>query len=144
MSIGKSSLARAAAATTRPATETVPQKSTMTATQVAIAAIRLPKGKPDADGALVKSVAKHGVLEPVLLAQTDEATLMLVSGARRVVAAAEAGLSSVPAVILPMTAAEATAARRELARFASASAPVAQASAAEATAVGQAMPAWLL
>ncbi len=145
MSIGKSSLARAAAATTRPAAETAPQKTTMTATQVAIAAIHVAKGqKVSADTALVQSVAKHGVLEPLLLAQTGADTLTLVSGARRLAAAAQAGLDSVPAVVVPMTAAEATAARREIARFIAPITTTINATAQEPTTVGQAMPAWLL
>ena len=44
MSIGKSSLARAAAATARPTAETAPKQDTMTACAVAVDAIRLPKG----------------------------------------------------------------------------------------------------
>lgn len=145
MSIGKSSLARAAAATARPTAETTPKQDTMTACAVAVDTIRLPKGQkfPAASAQLVASIAKKGVLEPLVLAQTGEEKLTLLSGASRLAAAKEAGLEFVPAVVVSMTAAEAAAARREIARFAAAEKPV-SAQADKPTAVGQAMPAWLL
>ena len=146
MSIGKSSLARAAAATARPSVETAPKQETMSSCVVAVDAIRLPKGqKPPAVSAdLVASIAKRGVLEPLTLAQTGEEKLTLLSGASRLAAAKEAGLDSVPAVVVCMTAAEASAARREIIRFATAVDKPANATADKPTAVGQAMPAWLL
>lgn len=145
MSIGKSSLARAAAATARPTAETAPKQDTMTSCAVAVDTIRLPKGQklPAASAQLVASIAKNGVLEPLTLAQTGSETLTLLSGASRLAAAREAGLESVPAVVVSMTAAEASAARREIFRFAAKERPV-SAVAENATAVGQAMPAWLL
>ena len=145
MSIGKSSLARAAAATARPTTESAPKQDTMTSCAVAVDAIRLPKGQklPDASAQLVASIAKNGVLEPLTLAQTGSETLTLLSGASRLAAAKEAGLDTVPAVVVCMTAAEAAAARREITRFAATEKPV-NAAAENATAVGQVMPAWLL
>ena len=146
MSIGKSSLARAAAATARPSTETAPKQDTMTACAVAVDAIRLPKGQklPAAAADLVASIVKKGVLEPLTLAQTGEEKLTLLSGAGRLAAAKEAGLDTVPAVVVCMTAAEAAAARREITRFATAADKPARAQADKPTAVGQAMPAWLL
>lgn len=146
MSIGKSSLARAAAATARPSAETAPKQDTMTSCAVAVDAIRLPKGQklPAASAELVASVAKNGILEPLTLAQTGSETLTLVSGAGRLAAAKEAGLDSVPAVVVCMTAAEAAAARREIIRFATVAEHPANATADKPTAVGQAMPAWLL
>ena len=146
MSIGKSSLARAAAATARPTAETAPKQDTMTACAVAVDAIRLPKGQklPAASADLVASVTKKGVLEPLVLAQTGEEKLTLLSGARRLAAAKEAELESVPAVVVCMTAAEASVARREIARFAAATDKPVNAQADKPTAVGQAMPAWLL
>lgn len=145
LSIGKSSLARAAAATARPSAETAPKLDTMTSCAVAVDAIRLPKGQklPAASADLVASIAKRGVLEPLTLAQTGEEKLTLLSGAGRLAAAREAGLGSVPAVVVCMTAAEAAAARREITRFAVTEKPV-HAQADKPTAVGQAMPAWLL
>lgn len=146
LSIGKSSLARAAAATARPTTETAPKQDTMTACAVSADAIRLPKGQklPVASADLVASVAKKGVLEPLTLAQTENETLILLSGASRLAAAKEAGLDTVPAVVMSMTAAEATAARREIIRFAALANKPTHAQADKPTAVGQAMPAWLL
>ncbi len=146
LSIGKSSLARAAAATARPTAETAPKQETLSACAVAIGSIRLPKGQklPAANEALVASVMKNGVLEPLTLAQTGEEKLTLLSGARRLAAAKEAGLDTVPAVVVCMTAVEASAARREITRFTAASEAAAHAAADKPTAVGQAMPAWLL
>ncbi len=145
MSIGKSSLARAAAATARPTAEAAPKQDTMTSCAVAVDAIRLPKGQklPAASAQLVASIAKNGVLEPLTLAQTGSETLILLSGASRLAAAKEAGLDTVPAVVVCMTATEAAAARREITRFAATEKPV-SAQADKPTAVGQAMPAWLL
>lgn len=146
MSIGKSSLARAAAATARPTAEPTPKQDTLSACAVAVSAIRLPKGHkyPAVSAELVASVSKNGVLEPLTLAQTSEEKLTLLSGARRLVAAKEAGLDTVPAVVVCMTAAEASAARREITRFTATTDEPVSATAESATAVGQAMPAWLL
>ncbi len=146
LSIGKSSLARAAAATApRAVTETATKQPTMTAREVEVTAIAFPKGfkAVEAEAALVKSVEKHGVLEPLTLAQTEDGKLFLLSGARRLAAATAAGLCTVPAVMVTLTAAEAASARRELARFVAVDTPV-SASAEKPTTVGQAMPAWLL
>ncbi len=146
MSIGKSSLARAAAAPARPSAEATPKQDTMTACAVAVDAICLPKGQkfPAASADLVASIVKKGVLEPLTLAQTGEEKLTLLSGAGRLAAAREAGLDTVPAVVVCMTAVEASAARREITRFATAADKPAPAQADKPTAVGQAMPAWLL
>lgn len=146
MSIGKSSLARAAAATARPTADAAPKQDTMTSCAVAVDAIRLPKGQklPAASAQLVASVAKNGILEPLTLAQTGSETLTLVSGAGRLAAAKEAGLDTVPAVVVCMTATEAAAARREIVRFVGTTEKLVSAQADKPTAVGQAMPAWLL
>lgn len=146
MSIGKSSLARAAAATTRPTAEPAPKQDTLSACMVAVAAIRLPKGHkyPAVSADLVASITKNGVLEPLTLAQTGEEKLTLISGAGRLVAAKEAGLDAVPAVIVCMSTAEASAARREIARFVAAKKPPVSVAAESTTAVGQTMPSWLL
>ncbi|MBQ5840985.1 MAG: ParB N-terminal domain-containing protein [Clostridia bacterium] len=146
MSIGKNSLARAAAAAgTKPAAtvETAPAATTGYC-EIALSAIRLVKGdkRASASEAFVASVAKQGVLEPLLLAQCDE-QLLLLSGSRRLAAAKAAGLATVPAVIREMTAAEATAIRRELKQFAAVEEAVVS-SATSVTAVGQDMPSWLL
>ena len=99
---------------------------------------------PAANDALVASIAKNGVLEPLTLARTGEDKLTLISGASRLAAAKAAGLDPVPAVSVCMTATEAAAARREVARFAGAKDAPVNAQADKPTAVGQAMPAWLL
>ena len=146
MSIGKNSLARAAAAAgTKPAASV--EAASVVATgccQVDPSAVRLVKGdkRASASEAFIASVAKQGVLEPLLLAQCEE-QLLLLSGSRRLAAAKAAGLATVPAVIREMTAAQAAAIRRELKQFAvpeENSAPAVS----SATAVGQAMPSWLL
>ncbi len=146
MSIGKSSLARAAAMSAPHAvTENAPVQPTLAAREVAVDSIALIKGtKPATDEALVKSVRKHGVLEPLTLAQTEDGSLLLVAGARRLAAAREAGLATVPATVLTLTASAAASARREIARFVAATPTVASATPESPTAVGQAMPAWLL
>ena len=146
LSIGKSSLARAAAATVRPITETAPKQDTMTGCFVAVNSLRTVKGqkRPAASEDLIRSVEKHGILEPLLLAQTGEQELLLLSGSRRLAAAKAAGLESVPATIVCMSAAEASAARREIVRFASTEPQTISAVPEQTTAVGQAMPAWLL
>ncbi len=150
MSIGKSSLARAAAASARPVAETAAQQTTRAVRQLAPADIRLMRGQKRAplDEALVRSIEAYGMLEPLLVAETEAGELWLLSGGRRLVAAEAAGLGDVPAVVLRMTADEAKAARKQLARFAApANAPTAAPANAPAeapTTVGQTMPAWLL
>lgn len=145
MSIGKNSLARAAAATANRPTPAEEAKAPAQLRQVEIDAILPLKGKKvtaDAGEELVASVVRYGVLEPLLLARTGPDELRVLSGSRRLVAARQAGLATVPAVILEMTAAEATAAKKELGRFVAT--PAEASGTVEATAVGQAMPAWLL
>ena len=146
MSIGKNSLARAAAAAgTKPAAtvETAPAVSAGYC-EIDPSAVRLAKGdkRVSVSEAFIASVAKQGVLEPLLLAQCDE-QLLLLSGSRRLAAAKAAGLATVPAVMREMTVAQATAIRRELKRFAAPEENNAP-SASSATAVGQDMPSWLL
>lgn len=152
VSIGKSSLARAAAAAgARPApvAETIPVMSGLQ--QVAVEAISAASGDKlpvRADVALAESVARQGLLEPLLLAQTAPGQLVLLAGGRRLAAAKKAGLSTVPAVIREMTASEAAACRKELKRFVAPTAKMAgaetPAATSAATAVGQSMPDWLL
>ena len=145
MSIGKNSLARAAAAgSSRSAAEI--SKASASYRQVAVEALLPLKGKKwtaESDAALVASVQAHGIIQPVLVVQTGPDELRVLDGAARVCAAREAGLVSVPAVVVEMTAAEATSARKELSKFAVSAAP-APVTATEVTAVGQAMPDWLL
>ena len=96
---------------------------------------------------LVASVQSHGVLEPLVLAQTAPGQLVLVAGARRLAAAKKAGLATVLAVIREQTAADAAALRRELKAFTAPAVKKEKAAVSDtagATAVGQAMPDWLL
>ncbi len=147
MSIGKSSLARAAAVSApRAAAESTLSQPLWTARQVAVTAITLPKGASlaQADAALVKSIKKHGLLEPLTLAQTEDGALVLLGGTRRLAAAIAAGLDTVPAAVMPMAATAANAARREITRFSGPSVVAVSGREEAATAVGQAMPAWLL
>ena len=151
MSIGKSSLARAAAAAgTRPTpvAETAPAVTGLQ--EVAVEAVSAAAGDklpPRPDQGLVDSVSARGLLEPLLLAQTAPGTLVLLAGGRRLAAAKKAGLGTVPAVIREMSAADAAACRKELKRFAAPAAKAAKAekpTASAVTTVGQAMPDWLL
>ncbi len=152
MSIGKSSLARAAAAAgTRPApvAETAPVVTGLQ--EVAVEAISAATGDKlpvRADQGLVSSIAEKGLLEPLLLAQPAPGQLVLLAGGRRLAAAKKAGLSTVPAVIREMSATEAAACRKELKRFAAPATKTAKAetpaATSAATAVGQSMPDWLL
>jgi len=49
---------------------------------------------------LASSIARHGVLQPVLVEPAEEGKYRLLIGERRLKAAAKAGLSQVPAVVL--------------------------------------------
>ena len=146
MSIGKNSLARAAAATgSRATAETA--KNPGSFRQVAVDAVVSLKGKQvtgTADDRLVASVQKNGILVPLLLAQTGPEELRVLDGSARLCAARAAGLATVPAVILEMSADQALAACKELSRFAAAPVAATPVSATEVTSVGQAMPDWLL
>lgn len=146
MSIGKNSLARAAAATAaRPAA--AEEKHPGTFRLVDIATVLPLKGKTvkaEVSDTLAASVASLGVLEPLLLAQTAADELRVLSGNRRLCAARMAGLNTVPAVIFEMTQAEANQVCMELQRFVRTEAEPASIPAPSATAVGQAMPEFLL
>ncbi len=145
MSIGKSSLARAAAAAnTRPAETAAAVLPGYQ--QVAVSAIVAAAGDKlpvRADKALVASIEECGVIEPLTVAQTAPGTLMLVAGAKRLAAAKKAGLATVPAVIVELSADKAAALRAEVRHFVGAKAEETPGT-VETTAVGQAMPDWLL
>jgi len=49
---------------------------------------------------LASSIARHGVLQPVLVEPTEEGKYRLLIGERRLKAAAKAGLKTVPAIVL--------------------------------------------
>ncbi|WP_036613283.1 ParB/RepB/Spo0J family partition protein [Oribacterium sp. P6A1] len=52
---------------------------------------------------LVESIKKYGILTPVLVRPDDEGTYEMISGHRRMHAAKIAGLTTIPAIIKPMT-----------------------------------------
>lgn len=151
MSIGKNSLARAAslAATPKePSAAPVAEPTAEAVTRVAVGDIRPGKGKDLPAPALCRSVEKHGVIEPLLLARVGEHDLRVIAGEARLAAAVAAGMDTVPAVVRPMTAAEAAALRKELknstpAPLHSPAAPVVPQT-ASITEVGEDMPEWLL
>ena len=62
---------------------------------------RQPRTHFDADdlAELVHSVREFGVLQPVVIRETDSGTFELIMGERRTRAAREAGLSSIPAIV---------------------------------------------
>ena len=150
MSIGKSSLARAAVVADTGAAAEMRREGNAACgcMQVNAADIRLVKGEklPAADAALTASIAEIGMAEPLLLAETEQG-LLLLGGARRLAAAQAAGITVLTAVVREMTAADAGKLRRGLRKF---TAPAAKAPAAEPetcdgiTAVGDRMPDWLL
>ena len=154
MSIGKSSLARAAVvANTAPAPAPAsihdePEAPRYVCVTVPVVRIAADPAVTATD-ALCRSVQKRGILSPILLAQTAPDAYRVLDGERRLAAAIACGLTAVPAVTVAMTAAEAGAARREIQRFDAPAATPAIPSAPEIadrhiTTVGQSMPAWLL
>ncbi len=80
---------------------------------VSISKIVLPNQQPrryfdpEKMTSLVDSIARHGILEPVLLRSLDNDTYELVAGERRYRAARDLGLEEIPAVVRHMTADEA-------------------------------------
>jgi len=57
---------------------------------------------PESLRELVESVKRHGVVEPVLLRPRPDGRYELVAGQRRLLAARQAGLKSLPAVVRPL------------------------------------------
>ena len=57
---------------------------------------------------LTESIRNNGVIVPVLVRPDDEGTYEMISGHRRLHAAKTAGLTTIPAIIKPMTNDEAT------------------------------------
>lgn len=151
MSIGKSSLARAAAAAgarPMPGAEAAPVITGLQQVETqAITAVSGDKLPVRTDPELVRSIVANGLIEPLILAQTTSDTLVLIAGARRLAAAKKVGLTTVPAIIQELSADEAVARRREIKRFATLTAKTAKEAEtipAGTTVVGQAMPDWLL
>lgn len=147
VSIGKSSLARAAGlAGGTPASAGAELSAPAVREDARLESVALERIRPGkgrelsaADPALVRSVKKNGVLEPILLAQDGTGGMVLLAGANRLAAAREAGLAEIPAVIRPADGAQITRWARELERFAPA-----EPAGGQGTAVGEDMPTWLL
>ena len=57
---------------------------------------------------LVESIKENGVLSPVIVRPDDEGSYEMISGHRRMHAAKLAGITTIPAIIKPMTNDEAT------------------------------------
>ena len=57
---------------------------------------------------LVQSIREHGVLTPVIVRPDDEGGYEMISGHRRLHAAKRAGLTTIPAIVKPMTDDDAT------------------------------------
>ena len=74
--------------------------------QIAQRASRPRRGAKQDDRALTASIARYGVLQPLIL-RRDSAGLELISGQRRLSSARAAGLTEVPCVILDVTSPEA-------------------------------------
>lgn len=146
MSIGKSSLARAAVAATAPVAEPAAQKPRLTGVLQSVAVTQpqpvrgrsLPASVPPE---LTQSVRKDGVIEPLLLARSSAGDLWILAGEKRLCAARAASLEEVPAVIVEMTAAQAVKARAELEKFVARPQALSRVA---VTRVGDALPYWLL
>lgn len=148
MSIGKSSLARAAAAANAAPVSAEEKHTTDTVIAVPVSEIRLSKGArwPLASEKLIRSITANGIAEPVLLARTGETTFVLLAGARRVSAARTLELETVPAIVRDMTPAAAQALAVELRQFTGPAPETEPATVADdkPVKVGQDMPNWLL
>ncbi len=132
MAVGKASIQRAikargpaeAGSERRSVTEPTVRVSKEREAQSAAASLRclqLPLSqiiseKVRLSGAFLTSVSAYGIIEPVLVYQTDEGYRIL-CGSRRVAAAMQLGLETVPAVVVEADAARAHRLRRELTAF---------------------------
>lgn len=108
MSIGKSSIQRAAstAASTTTKKNVVMEKQSVLNMPIEIKDIKYLSDNYNYDEALIKkfasSIKNRGVLTPVLVARTNKGDVWLVDGGARVKAAERCGLSVVPASIVEL------------------------------------------
>lgn len=113
MPIGSASIRRATGAMNK--TEKKSEKVAF-AVQTALADVAVEKISgvlPQASDALIKSVKKYGVMEPVsLLAEGEK--FRIVSGACRIAAAKACGLEQVKAVVITLEGTGVTAAKKDL------------------------------
>lgn len=100
MSIGKNSIARAVGATQTAAVKKAEEKAKVVTTVQIDSITLLSKQTEENLDAMIKSVKKHGVLVPVLLAGGTDGKLWLVDGARRLAAAKAVGEGEISAVIV--------------------------------------------
>ena len=90
----------------------VPLYEARTLYQVPIAVVREDPDQPrksfDAQGLaeMVESVAKHGIIQPVLFRRGPDGTAIIVAGERRVSAARQVGLTEIPGIFIEGNAAE--------------------------------------
>lgn len=101
MSIGKSSIARAASvkAPAQQNTEKViiaPSFTSVLAEKIEL----LSEGNAGDIASLKKSIERRGILSPLLIGATASGKLWLIDGARRLAAALELGISDVPAMVV--------------------------------------------
>ncbi len=105
MSIGKSSIARAAGAAAAPASLKSQSKPTAVTEapvlQVAVSNLRAlaVMNSGEASPELVCSIRKHGVLVPLLAARVEDEYLVLL-GEHRLAAAKELGLAEIPVCLV--------------------------------------------
>lgn len=113
MPIGSASIRRATGAMNK--TEKKSEKVAF-AVQTALADVAVEKISgvlPQASDALIKSVKKYGVMEPVSLFAEGE-KFRIVSGACRIAAAKACGLEQVKAVVITLEGTGVTAAKKDL------------------------------
>jgi len=90
----------------------VPLYEARTLYQVSLNLVRENPDQPrksfDAQGLaeMVESVAKHGIIQPVLFRRGPEGTAIIVAGERRITAARQVGLTEIPGIFIDGNAAE--------------------------------------
>lgn len=101
MSIGKSSIARAVSSTNNiKAQNTTNTTNTVTSFLVADIGVLTIAKTPDNIEEIKKSIAKRGVLCPVLIATTAKGEAWLIDGYRRIAAARELGIAQINAIVI--------------------------------------------
>ena len=112
MSIGKNSIARAVNSTApakkepvKKETKPAPKKIDPALLVVETALVKCVKGfylKEKASKELVASIKKNGIIEPILVAATEDGKFYLLDGALRLDAAKTLGLKTILAVVTPV------------------------------------------
>ena len=99
MSIGKSSIARAASATATQTKTTTSQNVMASFSIDKIGLLSIASTPDDVDG-LKSSIAKRGVISPVVVAVTTKGDVWLVDGYRRLFAAKELNISTLNGTVI--------------------------------------------